>query len=1514
MTNPPNQRSAWAWRGILAIVAGCLVSLAGVRLAVGGGCNIVPRAVKLYRSTSGLVDRPVASPGDIVTLSADLACNAAGAGFALSATDNTITLEFNPPAGPAKTVTVDPSTLRVNACSDTRCNAIEFQVPDTAGQFGLPAGRTLTGPARIRVSRLIGSSQVTAADVFALQQPSLACEADAAEDVFGKFTVLPAPNRLATPGIPEFLGAVDGNGNLLIPIDFSGVLVAEAGDPVATILEISTPATSVIPDSRFLSAYNAFGRPVPPLLRLDSMKRIIGTTDVLRSVMRIARFDPDNPGAPIGMPEQDMVPNAAGEKIGPVVLGGPASPAPVSVVIRSAVPLLALKLATDALGVGAAEAVLGQDLNQDQDETDLIAQITDLTTGLQTDTNKALTEVTASPTRPAIVIDGDRVGFLESEARSGPTDYNLDGDRFDSILRVYESTGLELTSALPLTVDPHPLVNGRPLAISRVTVPDGSPPGAPYAFFRRAEADEALRTTKRSSENTVFEPGDSRREANGQSGRPSLNHNGTAVAFESAATNLVPYDQEGRTDVFVEQGGFIQRISEFYGMGGDGDSDAPAISDDGRYVAFVSEATNLTPESDPGFGGSAQILVHNRDTAELQLMSKSASGEVGNLASGPPSISSNGRFVAFASRATNLVPGDGNGVGDIILRDRDTDANGIFDETESTSMTLVRRDGESQSDGGSLDPAISADGNFVAFWSSASNLVPGDGNSTSDVFVYAVQTQTVERVSVNDNGEEGNDLSFLPAISGDGRFVAFASVASNLVPDDTNGASDVFVFDRASRTIERVSVNNQGEQAPNGFVPTSRPSISTDGRFVAFGSTASNLMDPLEDENGPGADVFVFDRLTHHIEQSSVSAGGEGANTAALEAAISGDGRAVGFSSRAANLIAIDSGEQQDVFVRGINRSGPWLNAAPDTDVDDVVAQVFDLTTGALLTNLKTASKGMTVAGARALVLVPEADEGNTNLNGTAASLLPSSGNDSDQNDTVAQLFDARTNTRLNLGVAASQAALSDEIVCLAVSEAAQGFGGGTDLNGDGDKSDQVLVYGKLPPTGAAIVGNQLFNTEVAVDTVVAVGSVCVVITPEAGQGAGGTNLNGDASKPNPDNDELDRVLQIWATGGASPGLNNTHQAATDLFGEPGTPLIAFRTCEADQGGGAGNDLNDDRDRMDCVMQVYDLALAGIIGTEPSPDPAMALTSTQRQAILCDFPGCEAFRLASVVGRTVSFVGTEQGQTVSPIGCLPSSKTGECDLDGDGDGMGRVVHVLTIERGMITSAFVLPVSDVDPELDPLAVDKGGQIQADVLITECEAARQTCPETRSRVPVNGFLTVQSACEAASDISPAGPNGNGDGLLDCITPRFYFTGDKDGDGAIDTGDNCVQAPNPLQQDMDEDGLGDQMGNAGCDTNPSSVLPGKRDCDLNKDGVIDRADIDLIFHDRNTPAAASDQRDRDQDLRVTVFDSRICATKCTNPGCEPSPPAPVPPSCGLLGIEALLPLALLARRRRR
>src|SRR5947209_6949739 len=237
-----------------------------------------------------------------------------------------------------------------------------------------------------------------------------------------------------------------------------------------------------------------------------------------------------------------------------------------------------------------------------------------------------------------------------------------------------------------------------------------------------------------------------------------------------------------------------------------------------------------------------------------ERVSVSSEGVQGNGNSGGPSLSANGRFVAFASIASNLVPGDTNGSpdcdptcgADVFVRDRQ------LGTTERVSVSS----GGAQADGESFNPAISADGRFVAFQSDASNLVPGGTNGYGHVFLRDRVNGTTAEVDLGPGGVQGNrDSGYDLAISADGFFVAFVSEASNLVPHDTNGVTDAFVRDRRTGRTERISISLSGAQANGG---SSCLSISADGRFVAFSTEASNLVPG--DTNSRG-DVFVLYRL-----------------------------------------------------------------------------------------------------------------------------------------------------------------------------------------------------------------------------------------------------------------------------------------------------------------------------------------------------------------------------------------------------------------------------------------------------------------------------------------------------------------------------------------------------------------------------------------------------------------------------------------------------------------------------
>ncbi|MGH8879055.1 MAG: hypothetical protein ACRD0P_17230, partial [Stackebrandtia sp.] len=229
-------------------------------------------------------------------------------------------------------------------------------------------------------------------------------------------------------------------------------------------------------------------------------------------------------------------------------------------------------------------------------------------------------------------------------------------------------------------------------------------------------------------------------------------------------------------------------------------------------------------------------------------VSVASNGRQANRVSMGPAISAGGRYVAFTTASANLVPGDTNGEDDVFVRDRRTGA---------TTRVSVASDGSQGNDrSGFPGPALSADGRYVAFDSYANNLVPSDTNGTLDVFMHDRQTRATSRVSVASDGSQASSFSGGPAVSADGRYVAFISLSENLVSGDTNGTTDVFVHDRRTGATSRVSVTSQGSQVNNGS-NAFELAISADGRFVAFTSLASRLVPG--DTNGT-LDVFVHDR------------------------------------------------------------------------------------------------------------------------------------------------------------------------------------------------------------------------------------------------------------------------------------------------------------------------------------------------------------------------------------------------------------------------------------------------------------------------------------------------------------------------------------------------------------------------------------------------------------------------------------------------------------------------------
>ena len=334
------------------------------------------------------------------------------------------------------------------------------------------------------------------------------------------------------------------------------------------------------------------------------------------------------------------------------------------------------------------------------------------------------------------------------------------------------------------------------------------------------------------------------------------------------------------------------------GEQGNDDSFPTAVSADGRYVAFSSHASNLVPGDT---NANPDVFVRDRMLGTTERVSVSSTGEQGRGGrSDFAAISADGRYVAFASYASNLVAGDTNRTEDVFVRDRK------LDTTKRVSVSSTGQPG----DRFSFDPAISADGRYIAFYSRAKNLVPRDPK-WGDVFVRDQKLHTTRKVSVSSRECPGNRRSADPAISADGRYVAFTSQAMNLVPRGRTRhfKPDVFVRDRKLGTTRRVSVSSRGHEG-NGA--SFQPAISANGRYVAFTSFASNLV-PRDPKWG---DVFVRDRKRHKTRRVSVSSTGQQGNDESYQPAISADGRFVAFGSLASTLVSGDTKGTEDVFVR----------------------------------------------------------------------------------------------------------------------------------------------------------------------------------------------------------------------------------------------------------------------------------------------------------------------------------------------------------------------------------------------------------------------------------------------------------------------------------------------------------------------------------------------------------------------------------------------------------------------
>lgn len=395
------------------------------------------------------------------------------------------------------------------------------------------------------------------------------------------------------------------------------------------------------------------------------------------------------------------------------------------------------------------------------------------------------------------------------------------------------------------------------------------------------------------------------------SGRPDVTAGGGEVLFESTADNLSTDDNDGRQNLFVRDvaGGSVDLVSRASGFGGaaadTGDSFDATISEDGRYVAFASNANNL---SDIDADSATNVFRRDRSTGATTLVSR-ADGDGGAPAaesSYESSISPDGRYVAFVSNAANVSPDDNDLVANVFLRD-----------VEGAATTFVNRatDGTA-ANSDCLEPSVSADGRFVVFQSRATNLVNDPTNGVLNVYVrdtVLAQTFLVSRAT-GAGGAPGNGDSQSAAISSDGRYVAFSSDASNL--SGGGAARDVFVRDLVAQETTLIS-RADGAGGIAGNAASTNPDISSGGRYVTFASDAGNLSDADRDAVG---DVFLRDRQLGRTFLVSRAAGADGAaaDAGSREPAISGDGLSVAFTSDADNLNPAASRSAANIYIRDV--------------------------------------------------------------------------------------------------------------------------------------------------------------------------------------------------------------------------------------------------------------------------------------------------------------------------------------------------------------------------------------------------------------------------------------------------------------------------------------------------------------------------------------------------------------------------------------------------------------------
>ncbi len=1314
-------------------------------------------------------------------------------------------------------------------------NHLGFRFPNTEGE--LTGG--LAGPAALAVSDPADPLPCGVATTQCAGQPGLDACVDAlyASDggcgtafpngTFPHFTALPAPNEYASdcigevppcdPSATSIRVAVDAGGNLLVPFNWERILVRQGTVPVPRLLKATLAAPFALPGPSFLTSLTPEGGRLAPIFEPKNdpstapsgLLSLFGSSDAPHTILRIAprsrifsacagggndgapcneagdcpagscepatcvggvdagaacTADSACPGGQCGPALFDYVPLLQGGGRGPLVLdrvgpgfcqgdpttacatvmecGGNGPCVGYKFEAQSPVLLEALSSQTENIfAFSQTEQVDLRDRNGDGDLNDTVVTMRHRTTNtvqsfppgdgfdpgngtpLQCTPASEGRAVARIPVPPfvfsGLAIDGDVVAFIEPESEQGGfCDGTDDRDRVDGLLRIVKLGVGDVAPTPVRAVDPSPVIDGRPLAVS-----------AGKVFFRSSEREMARRDAP------TLPVGFSN----------VLSADGRWVAFETNA-QLVPADTNPDNDVYVYEiaTGAYERVSvsdgEAQGSGGPvngftpGGAYFPSISADGNVVAFVAEYTNLVP----GDGnGMLDVFVRDRSagtTTRVNVTTLGAESDEGTgaVAGGvfqqqwQPAVSTTGRYVAFLSAGVNLT-GDGvNQSRNVLRRDR-----------VSQTTTLVSVGDAPLPDTQAHAPlGISADGQRIVFTTPAALAAMEDGNGIDDVYVWRGELGATERVSATLTGQDLDDFSGEPSITADGRFVAFWSRAFNLPFPSAGNAT--YVRDLVAGGLQ-LAAGCDGD-CGDYF----RPAISPDGRYVLSDASSGGLL---------------FDRLLGSAAFFGYS------SPPFVPATFGADGTILGGDT----LFTIDPLAPTSVAADALLHANGL--------VEDVVLEVRDTVSVPTTTTLCPATL-VTVAGGKAAYLRPEASMGGGTANCPDGSL----NDDGDTTDAVVQLWTGGA-TGVNLARAATGLAMSVERLAALVSEA----GEGADLNGDGDELDDV-VHGRGTTAGGSWTNLGLAGASLAV-----AGATVAFTVDEASQDE---DLDGDGGIK-----ASDDVLHV-----SSGSLRNVGDVAVrHVLGERSgsacgdVQLVAFRTPE-DDGAGQARDLDDDGDTANDVLQVYDVVSKTLVNTGQSMRD-------------CFLEACDPRVPFRVTGSQVRFLTLEADQDESLNDDLDTADLIAQVFDFCS---GRTTPVATVDAG---STKQNPVDVADNT--QVVVAAGGRCDTGIA---CDPDNDACAEgsacQRDTCDFESFQCVihpatscfaDADCHACVLASPATCLVNADCPAGtACEAQSVAVGvtvpDGDQDGVPNEVDNCPDAPNPAQTDSDDDGLGD------------------------------------------------------------------------------------------------------------